>query len=83
VSESTCGEDSLSSETITEALLLKLGLSLENADDYNYIFKARNVVEHLGLEFSPVYSVMGSVISQEIVSYYESTFFVSHNKYFV
>jgi hypothetical protein len=83
VSESTCGEDSLSSETITEALLVKLGLSLENADHYNYIFKARNVVEHLGVEFSPVYSVMGSVISQEIVSYYESTFFVSHKKYFV
>lgn len=75
MSESTCGEDNLDNERITEALLEKLGLSLENADHYNYIFKARNVVEHLGVDFSPVYSVMGSVISQEIVSYYESTFF--------
>lgn len=37
------------------------------------IQKVRNLVNHIGIEFSPVYSVLGSIISQEFVSYFEKS----------
>ena len=50
-----------------DSIYLKLGIE----GDEIKCEKAKSLLNNFGVDFSPVYSVMGSVISQEVVGFYE------------